>query len=34
MPYIPKKTLIGKWIGTIVGYPLIAAALAGLLSLF
>ena len=28
-PYIPKKVLIRKWIGTVIGYPLIAAAIAG-----
>ncbi len=25
MPYIPLKVKIGKWIGTLAGYPLIAA---------
>ncbi len=34
MPYIPTKTLIKKWVGTVVGYPMIAAVLAGILSLF
>lgn len=34
MPYIPKKTLIQKWIGTIVGYPIIAAILSAVLILF
>ncbi len=34
MPYIPKKTLVGKWLGTLVGYPLIAAILAAIISLF
>ena len=34
MPYIPKKTLIKKWIGTLVFYPILAAVLAGILSLF
>ncbi len=33
MPYIPTKTLIKKWVGTVVGYPMIAAVLAGILSL-
>lgn len=33
-PYIPTKTLVRKWIGTIVGYPIIAAILAGILALF
>ena len=28
-PYIPKKTLIGKWISTLVVNPLIAAIAAG-----
>lgn len=27
-PYIPTKVLMRKWIGTIVGYPIIAAILA------
>ncbi|MDO5377946.1 MAG: hypothetical protein Q4G52_06395 [Clostridia bacterium] len=30
-PYIPQKTLIVKWGITIVGNPLIAAAIAGIL---
>ena len=34
MPYIPKKTLVKKWIGTLVFYPILAAVLAGILSLF
>lgn len=34
MPYIPKKTVIRKWLGTIVGYPIIALCIAGLVSLF
>ncbi|MBQ7875560.1 MAG: hypothetical protein IJ306_10495 [Oscillospiraceae bacterium] len=34
MPYIPKKVLIRKWLGTVVGYPLIAAAIAGIMLLF
>ena len=29
MPYIPKKVLIRKWLGTVLGFPLIAAAIAG-----
>lgn len=33
MPYIPKKALIGKWVGTLAGYPLLAAILAWLVSL-
>lgn len=34
IPYIPKKTLIGKWAGTMIGYPVIAAILSGILMLF
>lgn len=34
MPYIPKKTMIGKWLGTIVGYPLLALIDAFILTLF
>ena len=30
-PYIPKKTLILKWTVTIVGNPIIAAFLAGVM---
>ena len=33
-PYIPKKTLIIKWLTVIVGNPIIAAVLAGLMMLF
>ncbi len=33
-PYIPRKTLIVKWVITIIGNPLIAAALAGVMLLF
>lgn len=32
MPYIPKNVLIGKWIGTIVGFPMIAALLAWIMT--
>lgn len=34
MPYIPKKTLIGKWLGTLIGYPILAAIMAGIMTLF
>ncbi len=34
MPYIPMKTIIGKWTGTLIGYPIIAAILSGILMLF
>ena len=30
-PYIPRKTLIVKWLTTIVGNPIIAAVLAGIM---
>ena len=33
MPYIPRKTLIGKWVGSLVGFPLIAAILAEVMTL-
>ena len=33
-PYIPRKTRIVKWGITIIGNPLIAAALAGIMLLF
>ena len=32
MPYIYGKTLIGKWVFTLVGYPLIAAVLSLIMS--
>lgn len=34
MPYVPKKVLLKKWIGTVVGYPVIAAIQAAILALF
>ncbi|MBQ7954330.1 MAG: hypothetical protein IJ282_01130 [Lachnospiraceae bacterium] len=34
MPYVPKKTLVHKWIGTVVGYPLIAAIQAAIMMMF
>ncbi len=33
MPYIPKKTQVTKWMITLVGYPVLAAAVAGLMTL-
>ena len=33
-PYIPKKTLIKKWTGTLIGFPLVSALLAFILGLF
>ena len=32
-PYIPLKTKIGKWAGTLIGFPLLAAILAEIISL-
>lgn len=34
MPYVPKKALIKKWIITIVGYPIIAAIMAAIITMF
>ena len=31
-PYIPKKVLLRKWIFTIIGFPLISAMIAGIVS--
>ena len=33
-PYIPIKVVIGKWISTIVLYPIIALIAAGIMQLF
>ena len=32
-PYIPRKVLIRKWVGTIIGYPMIAALIAWVMTL-
>lgn len=32
-PYIPTKVVIGKWLGTIIGFPIIAAIIAGVMTL-
>ena len=32
-PYIPKNVLVRKWFGTIVGFPVISAILAGIMIL-
>lgn len=32
-PYIPKKVLVRKWLGTIFVYPLFAAMIAGIMTL-
>lgn len=34
MPYVPKKALLKKWIGTIVGYPILALILSAIMQLF
>ena len=34
MPYIPRKTLIVKWMSVLLGNPIIAAILAGIMRLF
>lgn len=34
MPYIPKKTLIKKWVGTVIGFPILSAIISGIISLF
>ena len=33
MPYIPKKVLIRKWAGSLVGFPMIAAMIAGVMTM-
>lgn len=33
MPYIPKKVMIRKWVGSLVGFPMIAAMIAGVMML-
>ena len=32
MPYIPKKTVIHKWIGTIFTYPIMSAILSAIIT--
>lgn len=32
-PYIPQKTFIKKWIGTVIGYPLLGAIFAAVMSI-
>ena len=32
-PYIYEKTLVKKWVGTLVGFPILAAVLAGIMQL-
>ncbi len=33
MPYIYGKTLVMKWLGTLIGSPVLAAALSGIMML-
>ena len=33
MPYIYGKTLVKKWLGTLVGFPILAAILAGIMQI-
>lgn len=33
IPYIPKRVLIRKWLGSLIGFPLIAAIIAGIMTL-
>lgn len=33
-PYIPTKVKIGKWLGTLIGFPIMAALMAGIATLF
>ena len=33
MPYIYGKTLVRKWLGTVVGFPILAAVLAGVMQI-
>ena len=33
MPYIYGKTLVTKWVGTLIGFPVLAALIAGILTL-
>ena len=32
-PYIPQKVMLGKWFGTVVGFPAMAAMVAGIAAL-
>lgn len=32
-PYIPQKVMMQKWLGTLVGFPVIAAIISGIMSL-
>lgn len=32
-PYIPKNVMIRKWLGTVIGFPVLAAIIAGIVSM-
>lgn len=32
-PYIPMKVMVKKWVGTIIGFPILAAIIAGIVTL-
>ena len=32
-PYIPKKSAVKKWIGTLLGFPLLAAIISGIIQM-
>lgn len=34
MPYVPGKTLLRKWLGTIIGFPVLALIMAWIMSFF
>ena len=33
MSYIYDKTLVGKWVGTLIGFPILAAIISGVITL-
>ena len=33
MPYIYGKTLVGKWVGTLIGFPILSAIISGVITL-
>lgn len=33
MPYIPMKVVVKKWVGTMIGFPMLAAVIAGIMTL-
>ena len=34
MPYVPGKTLLRKWLGTIIGFPVLALIMAWIMFFF